>query len=504
MKRENLIWNPYLPDFEYVPDGEPHVFGDRIYIYGSHDRFNGKKFCMNDYICYSAPVTDLTDWRYEGVIYSPSRDPRLEDGVYQLWAPDVVQGKDGRYYLYYCPDDRIRTIGVAVCDEPAGSYEFLGIVQDAVERYIGERDGDTIQFDPGVFRDEDGTVYLYSGNGPRTRSAIGKEPKASVVMTLEDDMITIKTEPKKLLPVLGEAEGTGFEGHEFFEASSIRKIGGLYYLVYSSVTLHELCYAVSDRPDEGFRYGGVVVSNADSFPVPGTVSEDTEDNALSGRLRREGRPPFTKEFKNCYGNDHGGIECVNGEWYVFYHRQTNRTMFSRQGCAEKLHMQADGSIPQAELTSQGLYGKPLPGSGVYPASMVCELYGKARPQISFSLAMGMRYPFLTQDGPDTDPDRNERKPWQYIANMQKGDTAVFRYFDIKGADRVSVRVRGRANGIIKVYTEEENEPVGEIRIFPAKEWTSYTAEMKLPEGVHELRLCYEGRGRMDLLAFKIG
>ena len=99
------IHNPYLPEYEYIPDGEPHVFGDRIYLYGSHDRFGGKKFCMNDYVCYSAPVTDLTDWKYEGVIYTRTQDPRMADGTHQLWAPDVVKGKDGRYYLYYCPDD---------------------------------------------------------------------------------------------------------------------------------------------------------------------------------------------------------------------------------------------------------------------------------------------------------------------------------------------------------------------------------------------------------------
>ena len=114
------VFNPYLPLYEYVPDGEPHVFGDRVYIFGSHDAFNGKKFCPNDYVCYSAPVTDLTDWRYEGVIYQKTQDPRMADGSHELWAPDVVQGKDGRYYLYYCPDDSIRSIGVAVCDRPAG------------------------------------------------------------------------------------------------------------------------------------------------------------------------------------------------------------------------------------------------------------------------------------------------------------------------------------------------------------------------------------------------
>ena len=91
------IWNPYMPEFEYIPDGEPHVFGDRVYVYGSHDRFNGHRFCLNHYVCYSADVKDLTDWKYEGVIYRNDQDIRTADGNYELWAPDVVRGKDGRY-----------------------------------------------------------------------------------------------------------------------------------------------------------------------------------------------------------------------------------------------------------------------------------------------------------------------------------------------------------------------------------------------------------------------
>lgn len=53
---------------------------------------------------------------------------------------------------------------MAVCDTPAGKYEFLGVVKDKQGGIIGEREGDTIQFDPGVFIDDDGTIYLYSGN----------------------------------------------------------------------------------------------------------------------------------------------------------------------------------------------------------------------------------------------------------------------------------------------------------------------------------------------------
>lgn len=146
MKKQ--IFNPYMPSFEYVPDGEPHVFDGRLYLYGSHDRFRGAGFCLNDYVCYSADVNDLTEWRYEGIIYRKEQDPRNRNipedappqtllfgiepqseedlnprGVHAMWAPDVAKGPDGRYYLYYCLDF-LPEIGVAVCDSPAGRYEF--------------------------------------------------------------------------------------------------------------------------------------------------------------------------------------------------------------------------------------------------------------------------------------------------------------------------------------------------------------------------------------------
>ena len=69
------VFNPYLPSWEYIPDGEPYVFGDRVYVYGSHDSFGAPIFCVKDYVCWSAPVTDLSDWRYEGVIYRKNQDP---------------------------------------------------------------------------------------------------------------------------------------------------------------------------------------------------------------------------------------------------------------------------------------------------------------------------------------------------------------------------------------------------------------------------------------------
>ena len=74
MKKQ--LVNPYLPGYEYIPDAEPRLFGDRVYIYGSHDAFGGEDYCVNDYVCWSAPAEDLSDWRYEGVIYTRSQDPQ--------------------------------------------------------------------------------------------------------------------------------------------------------------------------------------------------------------------------------------------------------------------------------------------------------------------------------------------------------------------------------------------------------------------------------------------
>lgn len=474
------VFNPYLPLYEYIPDGEPHVFGDRVYIYGSHDRFNGKKFCLNDYVSYSAPVDDLTNWRYEGVIFRKTQDPRMPNGEHEMWAPDVVCGKDGRYYLYYCPDDKIKSIGVAVCDTPAGKYEFYGLVKDAAGGILGEREGDTIAFDPGVFIDDDGEIYLYSGNGPRTKGAIGKEPKASMVMTLQDDMLTLKTEPRKLLPILGEAEGTGYEGHEFFEASSIRKIRGKYYLVYSSTSLHELCYAISDRPDAGYRYGGVLVSNCDLFPG------------------KDGKP------LNCFGNNHGGLERVNGKYYIFYHRQTNRTMFSRQGCAEEVRILEDGSIPQVEITSCGLNGGPLQDKGTYPASICCILHGKATPTICHPLAMGHRHPYITQDGPDYSPEDAGQPPVQYIANGKNGLVVGYKYFQMENLKKVTVKLRGSARGKLIVRTDPNGVAVGEIVVKANKDWQNFSGNVNVHPGKHALYLCFEGRGKLEILEITLG
>ena len=84
-------------------------------------------------------------------------------------------------------------------------------------------------------------------------------------------MLTVKSGPE-YIGVAGEKEsiGTPYEGHAFLEASSMRKFGGKYYFIYSSLNSHELCYAVSDHPTRGFKYGGILVSIGD-IGLPGVT-----------------------------------------------------------------------------------------------------------------------------------------------------------------------------------------------------------------------------------------
>ncbi len=464
MKRQ--AFNPYLPSWEYIPDGEPYVFGDRVYVYGSHDLYNGHVFCLGDYVCWSAPVDDLSDWRYEGVIYPKTADPLNKDGKMCLYAPDVTIGPDGRYYLYYVLD-HVSVVSVAVCDSPAGKYEFYGYVHYEDGTRLGEKPGDEPQFDPGVLTEGD-TTYLYTGFCGRG----DKSRHGSMCTVLAADMLTIKEAPVFVAPGCEYAEGTGFEEHAFFEAPSIRKIGDTYYFVYSSAPMHELCYATSKNPTKDFVYGGVIVSNCD-------MHIDTYKPA--------------KQPMAYGGNNHGSIVEINGEWYIFYHRQTNGTWYSRQGCAEKIQVLADGTIPQVEITSCGLNGGPLKGKGEYPAYIACHLFTDT-PSVYVG---GDRFPKIMQDGRDGDENPG------YIGNMQNSATAGFKYFDCKDITEITIKVRGYTGGAFEVRTSWDGEVLATLPVINANVWEEYSAPVAIPDGIQSIYLTYRGGGNASLLSFEL-
>jgi hypothetical protein len=470
MKKQGF--NPYLPSWEYIPDGEPYVFGDRVYVYGSHDRFNGYVYCLNDYVCWSAPVNDLADWRYEGVIYPKTSDPYNRDGSMCLYAPDVTVGPDGRYYLYYVLD-KVSVVSVAVCDSPAGKYEFYGYVHHSDGTLLGEREGDQPQFDPGVLT-EGRQTYMYTGLcGFGDRSRLG-----SMVCVLGPDMLTIVEEPVLVAPGECYGAGSGFEGHEFFEASSIRKRGDTYYFIYSSKVMHELCYATSKSPTSGFKFGGVLVSNCD--------------------LHIASYKPADKPMYYS-GNNHGSIIDISGRWYVFYHRHTNGTNFSRQGCIEPINFLDDGTILQAEMTSCGPNNGPLEGAGEYPAYLACNLFCKDESSYinKNGIRMDLQLPKITQDGRDNDEET------AYIANMIDSSVAGFKYFDCRGVKRVKIKVRGYCRGFFEVSTAWDGISLGKINVASNNIWREYSADIAIPDGVQALYFRYSGSGSPHFGSFTL-
>jgi hypothetical protein len=473
--------NPYLPPWEYIPDGEPRIFDGRLYVYGSHDCFNGDVYCQNDYVCWSAPVDNLADWRYEGVIFRKKDDPANVTGLRLLFAPDVVQGMDGRYYLYYAYDF-MGVMGVAVGDKPAGPYTYHGHVQYPDGQKWGSRKGDEFPFDPGVLVDDDGRVYLYSGFATKVPFVMSRghvlRNSGGVVMELEQDMITIKQGPKLLFPTKENNPPEDFRDHAFFEASSIRKIDGRYVFVYSSNHNHELCWAVSDQPMEGFRFGGTLVDIGDLF-LDGNTDESHASNYL--------------------GNTHGGMVELNGQWYIFYHRQTNQHSYSRQACAEPLRRTEDGGFLQSEVTSCGLNGGPLPGRGEYEARIACNLWsreGTARYDKAFPKKL---HPYFTQRGKDGAEDAV-----QYIANMRDGSVAGFKYFDFRAVKAVRVKAGGKFSGTVQVSADKAFDVIAaELPMSSNGAIVNVEASLFLADGIKPLYFRVTGLGAMDFHAFEL-
>ena len=479
---KHTTWNPVLPLSVCIADGEPHVFGDRVYLIGSHDTPGGESFCLEDYEFYSAPLDDLSDWTSKGANYSAKQDPRYAPDACYLYAPDVVQGSDGRFYLYYClagwkgKGGYSHPISVAVCDTPDGCYEYYGVVQNP----DGTPYQDAVCFDPAVMND-DGVIRLYFGTGPFRGMEVkpwnalvlskvyagvfGKPAKAFLqkpgplganAAVLCDDMLTLKEPPKRI------ADTADFKGHAFFEGSSIRKIGQTYYFVYSSQKNHELCYATSRYPDRDFRFGGTLVSNGDV--------------GLDGKKENE--------RTNATGTTHGSIEQIGGQWYVFYHRLTHGSDYSRQMCAEPLQLLPDGSFRQAEMTSCGLNEGNLPGSGLYPAAICCSLSNGKMPHIANQMRTDI--PRITHDGEE----------W-FITNAAKDTEILYKYFDFQVNTQLSLTAR--KNGSVQISLQDL--PFGTLD-FCADCWTTQTLPIPQCQRRAALRFSVTA-GNLDIFEFEI-
>lgn len=283
----------------YTADPSAHVFNGKIYIYPSHDvdageAFDdlGSHFAMEDYHVISMDSID-SEAVDNGVAL------HVDDVAWakeQMWAPDANE-KDGTYYLFFPAKahDGIFRIGVATSSSPIGPFKAQ---PEAIKG--------SFSIDPAVFKDDDGSYYMYFGGlwgGQLQRWRTGEfdtsqpdSPTAFIpedheaallpyVAKMTDDLFEFEEKPKaiEILDEQGDLLLAGDNDRRFFEAAWLHKYNNKYYFSYSTGDTHFICYAIGDNPYGPFTYSGRILN-----PVVGWTS-------------------------------HHSICEVEGKWYLFYH-----------------------------------------------------------------------------------------------------------------------------------------------------------------------------------------
>lgn len=443
--------NPVLPLKYHVPDSEAHVMSDgKLYIYGSYDD-RGDVFCSEKYHVVSTP--DMENWtihevsftgqqvpwhndpdapRYPGIDWSrptpfirkmlesarengdDMKEKFEQEGEKEkpalLFAPDCLQ-HGGKYYLYFCMSDDSE--GVAVSDHPEGPFE------NPVQLPCGG-------IDPAVFIDDDGQAYYYWGqlfsHGVKLNAdMVSFEPDG-----IRDDLVTE-------------------EEHFFHEGSSMRKIGDTYYYVYADMERGKptsLGYSTGKFPLGPFTYQGIIIDNDGCDPAS--------------------------------WNNHGSIECFNGQWYVFYHRCSRGVQQHRRLCIEPIKINPDGTIDEVKMTSQGTGAPFAPGETIY-GYQACSLKG------------------TVYIGADDNTDTYNEK----LTNISPGDEITFRYVRndapwseivcaCSGSGRLQILLDDTAAGVIEITGE-----TGRIR--------TETAGISMPAGERELKLKVEASDGLEIV-----
>lgn len=363
------VGNPYMPLWEHIPDGEPYVFEDpdnpgkqRVYVYGSHDNLK-TMYCGRDQVVWSAPVEDLNDWRYDGIILVVDKNAKGEpfdsaSTADVLFAPDItlVTDSTGKKTYYLFPNDQTggRNTLIAKSDRPDGPFEVCNWNSDDPNRVDG-----IYGFDPAVFVDDDGRIYGYWGFGHSYAAEI--DPATMCTVKPGTEMVD------GMIPGFEEEPGNVFR---FFEASSIRKIKDKYVFIYSRFTQdgefglrttnYTLAYAYSDKPLGPWTYGGTIID---------------------GRGREINEKGDTIASAVPDGNTHGSICEINGQWYVFYHRQTGTNEYARQAMVAPIEVKVEEGeggkvvISEGEYNSEGFALNGLNPLERHSAGIACWLTG---------------------------------------------------------------------------------------------------------------------------------
>ena len=486
-------FNPLLPTWEHIPDPEPQVYWSkednewRCYIYGSHDELETGS-CGFNYILYSAPVYDLSDWRYEGM-YLDISEGATSGATVGLFAPDCAY--DLQTDQYYMISNEFNAYSVLrVSDSPTGPWPE----DEAVWYY-------TVKgcYDPSIYI-ENGTIYIA---GSCMKQVYNEYPEIAA-MVAEDDYHTGMSHIGVLYQLKEDlTDGDGIEAVSWlpndernylpiYEGPSLQgwveELGVYVYIaVLADVGPDDILlncalgwYWTDDLMNGTWHIGENGIDEV--YKEQAEVISGNKGNIISDTSGRYTIDPKTGEmvFSDFttypFGNNHGGMAKINGKWYYFGHRQTNNHSFTRQAVAGEVQLYKDGDTPVItpfEYTSSGIAGS-MDAWTTYDADRTCYLIQ----------GTDIKAPSMERNTTHYDTDEiapyivgsrdEEATHARYIIGLRNNNIVGYKYLDF-GEEEASATVRllvtpgeTAPGGSVDVYIDAPSEDQGGTKIGTAE------------------------------------
>jgi hypothetical protein len=309
--------NPFAPG--YYADPAIYYENGTFYVYATVD---GPAWGATELALLTSG--DLREWREHPVNWP---NPKTLKGgkCTNVWAPDIVKARNGKYYLYVSINHEV---WVGVADKPQGPWKDALDGKPLVARKM---DPKVHHIDPACFIDDDGQAYLYWGSGWQWKRG------PAYMARLNPDMISFAEKPRQIHPPF------------FFEGSYMIKRGGVYYYMFSDGRVSE-----------------------DSYKVRYATSKSPEGPWIEGK-----NSPIleTSADKTVHGPGHHSVLRNGNDYYIVYCRDANPLEGNayRQLAIDKMEFGPDGSILAVKPTHRSplapddhknnlAYGKPVTAS----------------------------------------------------------------------------------------------------------------------------------------------
>jgi xylan 1,4-beta-xylosidase len=293
-------YNPLVPG--YFADPTILKFGDTYYLYATTD---GIKLASGEPQVWISK--DFVNW------YNFEMDVPLPAGLTNCWAPDVVKGKDGRYYYYQGNCQNGCNIYGYVSDSAMGPWTRLKDGKAVIP--VGTGATGLPALDAQFLWAEDSSLYSFFGTWCTSFDGMGW------AKIDPDDMTTIQDEG--LIPIAQIPKA--------FEGAYPLKRNDRYILMYSSgdcrLSTYAVRYAFADNPTGPYKEG-----------LNNPLVETNED----GTIDSPGHHSVLKEGDN---------------YYIVYHRHDNPHSTGgefRQICADSLIFENDSTIRKINASHKGV------------------------------------------------------------------------------------------------------------------------------------------------------